>query len=64
MSTLREGSLVLLLASYCGDEDKECNERNPCDCCLSMCNTFRLYEGAEVTYEGEFGGIGSQTVET
>ena len=30
---------VLLLASYCGDENENnCSENFPCDDCLQMCN--------------------------
>lgn len=35
-----EGNLVpiLLLASYCGEEDSKCKDTNPCEDCLKMCN--------------------------
>lgn len=29
---------VLLLASYCGDDNAECTEQLPCAKCLDMCN--------------------------
>lgn len=34
------GSLspVLLLTSYCGDDNSKCTEANPCEDCLKMCN--------------------------
>ena len=34
------GSLrpVLLLASYCGDEESNCTDTKPCNECLKMCN--------------------------
>ena len=34
------GSLrpVLLLASYCGDDNPNCTDTQPCDECLKMCN--------------------------
>jgi len=34
------GSLrpVLLLASYCGDDNPNCTDTKPCDECLKMCN--------------------------
>jgi hypothetical protein len=34
------GSLspVLLLASYCGDDNSNCTDAKPCDECLKMCN--------------------------
>ena len=34
------GSLipVLLLTSYCGDDNSKCTDANPCEDCLNMCN--------------------------
>nr|BDD47652.1 hypothetical protein 1 [bacterium] len=29
---------VLLLASYCGDDNPNCTDTKPCDECLKMCN--------------------------
>jgi hypothetical protein len=29
---------VLILASYCGDENPNCTDIKPCDECLKMCN--------------------------
>jgi len=29
---------VLLLASYCGDDNPECSDESPCVDCLKMCN--------------------------
>ena len=35
---------VLILASYCGDDNPDCTEERPCDECLGMCNVA-LAEG-------------------
>lgn len=36
-------SKVLILASYCGIEDKNgCTDTNPCKECLEMCNVFEI----------------------
>ena len=32
------GMRVLLLASYCGSDDKDCTDDFPCDECMKMCN--------------------------
>lgn len=33
-------SKVLVLASYCGSENKKCSDINPCRECLEACNVF------------------------
>lgn len=33
-------SKVLVLASYCGSENKKCSDINPCRACMDMCNVF------------------------
>ena len=30
----------VLLASYCGKENKKCSDKKPCRHCLEMCNVF------------------------
>jgi hypothetical protein len=35
---------VLLLASYCGDDDPTCTDDRPCVECLQMCNVFEVTE--------------------
>lgn len=37
---LAERLEYLLLASYCGTDNDECNEKRPCADCLAMCNVF------------------------
>lgn len=38
---------VLLLASYCGDENPDCSDKVPCPDCLAMCNVYEVdFEGA------------------
>ena len=41
---------VLLLASYCGDDNPGCSGTAPCPICLGMSNVFRLEEGAKGTF--------------
>lgn len=42
---------VLLLASYCGDDDPNCTESVPCRDCLGMCNIVDM-RGAIVANHG------------
>lgn len=49
---------VLLLASYCGDDNSECSDDSPCVDCLKMCNvaiagsdSFTVLGGLD-TYRG------------
>lgn len=37
---------VLLLASYCGNENLNCSDDNPCIDCLRMCNVLEISEDA------------------
>lgn len=39
--------LVLLLASYCGEDNPECTESKPCIDCLQMCNTAEVIVGLD-----------------
>lgn len=42
---------VLLLASYCGDDDPNCTESVPCRDCLGMCDIVDM-RGAIVANHG------------
>lgn len=42
---------VLLLASYCGDDDPACTDSVPCRDCLEMCNIVDV-RGTIVTIHG------------
>ena len=33
---------VLLLASYCGEDNDKCSEDFPCNDCLAMCNVVEV----------------------
>lgn len=35
-------SKILVLASYCGDDNEHCTDDNPCKECLDMCNVFEI----------------------
>jgi len=45
---------VLLLASYCGDDDPACTDSVPCRDCLEMCNIVDMRDPVIVA---NFGGI-------
>jgi hypothetical protein len=47
---------VLLLASYCGDDDPNCSDAKPCPECLSMCNVLRI-SGDALRAGRNFGGL-------
>jgi len=38
----RENYRVLILASYCGDDNPACSEAFPCSDCLAMCNVANM----------------------
>ena len=42
----------LLLASYCGDDNKNCSEDFPCDDCLQMCNIVIINESSKLEILG------------
>ncbi len=39
---------VLLLATYCGDEDEPCSDGLPCEECLKMCNVVEIPDDTEI----------------
>jgi hypothetical protein len=49
----REKHELLLLASYCGDDNENCTESLPCNDCLAMCNVFDA-DGNYLRELGEF----------
>lgn len=38
---------VLILASYCGDDNSECSEHHPCNDCLRLCNVAEVVVGCD-----------------
>jgi hypothetical protein len=44
---------ILILASYCGDDDQSCVDTRPCLDCLQMCNVALASGTVEVL--GSFG---------
>ena len=38
---------VLLLASYCGEDDAGCTEEKPCNECLRICNVAEVVVGVD-----------------
>jgi hypothetical protein len=50
-------SKVLVLASYCGDDNKKCTDNNPCRECLNMCNVFHVPNGSLENYVAQFEGF-------
>ena len=55
MTDLKSGTEVLLFASYCGDDNPQCNDRTPCADCLRMSNVYKLDQSAPVTFSRELG---------
>lgn len=45
---------VLLLSSYCCDDESDCSDETPCDDCLRMCNVAEVMVGLDDVI-GEFG---------
>ncbi len=45
---------VLLLASYCSEEDNNCSEDLPCEDCLKMCNIIEIEDSTSIkkNYDG------------
>lgn len=50
---LPKGQVITLLTSYCGDDNRECTDRRPCNECVDMCNTFELQEAVEADHKGQ-----------
>ena len=60
---VRRGRRVLLLTSYCGEDNADCMDDFPCDECLKMCNVVEIDpDRAEVM--GGFEYLKEQTPET
>ena len=38
---------VLILASYCGDDNSNCSQETPCNECLRMCNVADVVVGLD-----------------
>ncbi len=38
---------VLIITSYCGDDNPECTEDRPCNDCLRMCNVAVVVVGQD-----------------
>ena len=38
---------VLLIASYCGEDNPDCTEDRPCNDCLRMCNVAEVVVGLD-----------------
>lgn len=54
-SVLKEGTVVTLLTSYCGDDNKDCTDTYLCKECIPMCNTFEITNKVVVVYKGQVG---------
>lgn len=42
--TTKKKRNILLLTSYCSDNETNCSNEKPCIDCLSMCNIFKVDE--------------------
>lgn len=43
----------LLLASYCGDDNRHCSAKRPCPVCLGMSNVYSIPADTPLTYVRE-----------
>ncbi len=50
-TVLKEGTIVILPACYCGEPG--CTENNPCKDCMDICSTFELTENTVAKYKGQ-----------
>ena len=51
--TLKKGTLIVNVASYCGDESPLCTNNKPC----KECNKFKLLEDVKANSCGEVGEL-------
>jgi len=54
IGTMKKGDRIIILASYCGEDNKNCSDDLPCRDCLGMSNIATITDDVGVDVLGGY----------